>query len=293
MIANSGVAFALVAAVAWGLVLFGSKQYFSQFSSATFLSVAFAVAAMWYAPVSAAAALSGSGSATLSAEVVAVVLGTIGLLTAALFLMFKGIELGEVSYVSPISRVTPVFVVPIEVALLGQHLTPLQVAGVVVATAAVYVANYEGGDLLLPLRRAVTYTPGQLALASALLLALLSVSQRYMLQELGVASTVWIGIKLAGGAVLLAPVGWVRADRSAIVAALPQFVVLGGVLALAEHFIGRSFATLSASIASPIISVQSIVAVLLGGLVLREANLRVRLLAAVTAIVGITLVALP
>jgi uncharacterized membrane protein YpjA len=48
MIAESGVAFALVAAVAWGLVLFGSKRYFSEFSSETFLSVAFAVAALWY-----------------------------------------------------------------------------------------------------------------------------------------------------------------------------------------------------------------------------------------------------
>jgi drug/metabolite transporter (DMT)-like permease len=293
MIAESGVAFALVAAVAWGLVLFGSKRYFSEFSSETFLSVAFAVAALWYAPVSVAAAVVGRGSATLSTEVVAVVLGTIGLLTSAQYLTFKGIELGEVSYVSPITRVTPVFVVPIEIALLGEHLTPLQLAGVVVATVAVYVANYEGGGLLVPLRRAVTYTPGQLALGSALVLALLSVSQRYMLQELGVASTVWIGVKLAGAAVLLAPLGWVRAERRPIVAALPQFVVFGGVLAIAEHFIGRSFATLSASVAAPIISVQSIVAVLLGGLVLREANLRVRLLAAVTAIAGITLVALP
>jgi len=37
------------------------------------------------------------------------------------------------------------FVLPMEVLLLGEVLAPVQVAGVVVATAAVYVANYEPG----------------------------------------------------------------------------------------------------------------------------------------------------
>lgn len=293
MIVGAGIAFALTAAVGWGVVLYGSKRYFAEFRSATLLSVAFAAAALWYAPVSAVAAHSGAGTASITPRVVAVVLGTIGLLTTALFLMFRGIELGEVSYVTPITRIAPVFVVPVEVALLGEHLTPIQLAGVVVATAAVYIANYQGGNLLLPLRRAVTYRPGQLALGSAVTLALLSVSQRYMLQELGVASTVWIGIKLAGGAVLLAPLGWMRTDRAKVRSKLPQFVVLGGVMALAEHFIGLSFQALPASIAAPVISFQSIVAVLLGGLLLHEANLRLRLVAAVTAIAGITLVAVP
>ncbi len=78
----------------------------------------------------------------------------VGLLT-----LFRAIRVGEVSYVSPISKIVPVFVLPLEVGLLGQHLSPLQVGGVVVATAAVYVANWQGTALLAPLRRAQQSRP--------------------------------------------------------------------------------------------------------------------------------------
>jgi len=72
------------------------------------------------------------------------------------------IAVGDVSYVAPISKLVPVFVIPVEVAVFGQRLTPLQTAGIVVATAAVYVANYERGALLEPLIRAARSRPARL-----------------------------------------------------------------------------------------------------------------------------------
>jgi len=292
MVSLSGLAFAAIAAVGWGVVLYASKRYFAEFHSATFMSLVFGCAALWYAPVGVAGALSTDTVATATPWTVGVVAGTVGVLTLGLFVLFWAISMGDVSYVAPVGKLTPVFVVPIEVVLLNEHLTPLQVTGVVVATVAVYVANYERGTVWLPLWRAVTYRPGQLALASAVILAVLDVSQRYVLQELAVESTVWIGLKLAGAALLLAPLGWRRTDRAAVRGALPQFLALGAVLALAEHFIGLAFAVLPASIASPVVATQALVAVLLGGVLLREGHFRLRLAAAVTAVAGITLVAL-
>lgn len=291
MVPEAGVAFALTAGFAWGGVLYASKRYFREFHSATFMSLSFGCAAAWYAPVSASGA--GVEALSVSPRDAAAVLVTIGLLALGLFVMFRAISAGDVSYVAPVSKVTPVFVLPVEVALLGQRLVALQVAGVFVATAAVYLANYEGGSVLLPLRRAVTYRPGQLALASAFVLAWLNVSQRYVLQELAVAPTAWIGVKLAGTALLLAPLGWRHTDRGAVVAAAPKFAALGGLLAVGEHFIGLAFAAVPASIATPLVSVQSIVAVLLGGVLLREGDLDRRLAAAVAAVGGVALIALP
>lgn len=291
MAAEVGVAYALVAGVTWGTVLYASKRYFSAFHSATFMAAAFGCAALWYTPVAVAEA---AGTATsVSARDAAWVAGTIGLLALGLYAMFRAISMGDVSYIAPVSKVTPVFVVPIEVLVLSEYLHPLQVAGVVVTTVAVYLANYEGTAVWVPLRRAVTYRPGQLALASAFVLALLNVSQRYLLQELAFEPATWIGVKLAGTALLLAPLAWRRADRPALRGAVPQFVLIGAVLALGEHFIGQAFALIPASIASPLVNVQSIVAVLLGGLLLREGNFAMRLLAAVTAVAGIALIALP
>lgn len=291
MIPGTGVAFALVAGVAWGVVLYASKRYFPGFHSATFMAVGFGMAATWYAPVAIAGLVSGDRAVKWSLEHVGAMAATIGLLATGLYVMFLAIAAGDVSYVAPVSKITPVFVVPIEVVVLAEHLAPVQVAGVAVATVAVYLANYEGGGALVPLKRAVTYHPGRMALASALILAFLNVGQRYVLQELAVPSTTWIGVKLAGVALLLAPVGWRHAERTAVVGALPTFAALGLVLAFGEHFVGIAFATIPASVATPVVSTQSIVAVLLGGLFLDEGNLGGRLLAAVVAVAGVGLIA--
>ena len=291
MVSQAGIAFALVAGGTWGVVLFASKRYFPGFHSATFMALAFGAAALWYAPFAVFETATTTGALPSSVTALGVVLAAIALLTLGLYLVFHAISIGEVSHVAPISKVTPVFVVPLEVAVLGEHLAPLTVAGVVVATVAVYLANYEGAALTVPIRRAVTARPARLALASAMVLALLNVTQRYVLQELGVASTAWIGIKLAGAALLLAPVGWRHTDPAAVREALPRFVVLGAVLAFGEHFIGLAFVTLPASVATPTVGIQSIVAVLLGGVLLEEEHFAVRLVAAVVAVVGIAMIA--
>ena len=291
MLSVTGIAFALVAGGAWGVVLYASKRYFPGFHSATFMALAFGAAALWYAPVAVLAGARNTRGLPTSATNVGVVLAAVGLLTLGLYLLFHAISIGDVSHVAPISKVTPVFVVPLEVAVLGEYLAPVAVAGVVVATVAVYLANYQGGALTVPIRRAVTARPAQLALASAMVLALLNVTQRYVLQELGVASTAWIGLKLAGAALLLAPAGWRHTNLATVHDALPKFLVLGSVLAFGEHFIGLAFATLPASVATPTVGIQSIVAVLLGGVLLGEEHFGVRLVAAVVALVGIAMIA--
>jgi len=68
--------------------------------------------------------------------------------------------------------------------------------------------------------------------------------------------------------------------------------VLGGVLAAGEYVTTLAFALVPASIASPIINTQAIIAVLLGGILLGEQYFRTRLLAALLAVVGVTMIAL-
>ncbi len=69
------------------------------------------------------------------------------------------------------------------------------------------------------------------------------------------------------------------------------FVALGLLVAGAEHLTSVAFDALPASIASPVINTQAIVAVLLGGVVLGERRLGARLVAAALAVVGVGLLA--
>jgi drug/metabolite transporter (DMT)-like permease len=72
----------------------------------------------------------------------------------------------------------------------------------------------------------------------------------------------------------------------------PRFAVAGLVVAPGEHVTSLAFTALPASVASPIINTQAVVAVVLGGIVLRESAFGARLLAAGLPVAGVALVAL-
>ena len=90
----------------------------------------------------------------------------------------RAIDIGEISYVTPIGKIVPVFVLPMEILLLGELLTPLQLAGVALATVAVYVANFQGGAWIEPIRRAAHSRAAQFALLSTALFAIGDVGRR-------------------------------------------------------------------------------------------------------------------
>ena len=286
-----GIGYAVFAALVWGGYIFALKRYFSGYPD-TVLTVGINVAAIaWYLPITATQGGIGRlpSPETIGLVEVAVTLGTVVATAAAFLLFLRALDLGDVSYVAPISKIIPVFVLPIEVLVLHERLTPIQVAGVVIATLAVYVANYRTGSLLDPLRKAVTARSARFALASAACFALGDVGKRLVLQEFGVPLTVWVPLLLGGVLVVALPLAvreWVPLRD-----ALPQFVLAGGVVAVAEHATSLAFSVVPASIASPIINTQAVVAVVLGGFLLREDAFGIRLVAAGLAVVGVGLIA--
>jgi len=286
-----GIGYSLAAAVVWGTYIFVLKQYFEEYPSTVVTVGVNAAAVLWYLPLTiqrTAPADVPSLSGFSVAEGVLVV-GTI-VATAAAFLVFLwALGRGDVSYVAPISKVVPVFVLPIEVLFLQERLTSVQVTGVVVATLAVYVANYRTGSLLDPIRKAASSRAAQFGLLSAAFFAVSDVGKRVALQELALPLELWVPTVLGGVLVVVLPLAvreWVP-----IRDALPKFALAGGGVALGEHVTSLAFSTVPASIASPIINTQAVVAVLLGGVLLREDSFRIRLAAAGLAVVGVGLIA--
>ena len=289
-----GIGFAIVAALVWGVYIFYLKQAFEGYSASTLTVLINGCALVWYVPVlgrslGVAGTLDAlSAFALPQLGVLALTAVTIG---AANVAFLRALSIGDVSYVAPINKIVPVFVLPIEVLVLGQLLTPLQVAGVVVATAAVYVANFQGGSLAAPLVRVAQSRAAQLALLSAFCFAVSDVGKRVALQELAIPGTLWVPLLLVSVIVILAPI----APRSAPIDGRREagkLFLAGGFVALGEHVTTLAFALIPASIASPIVNTQAIVAVLLGGIVLKERHFGIRVLAAILAAIGVTLIAL-
>ncbi len=286
--AGAGLGFALAAAVLYGTYLYVYKRYFSHLPAMAYLAVAEGAAALWYLPVAASA-----WSSDLAVDAVdAVALVGAALLTGvAIAVSIRAVQLGDVSYVTPLNKLVPLFVLPMELLLLETSLTAFQIGGVLVATAGIYLANYEAGGLLAPFRRAFFYRPAQLALGGAVVFAVVDLSKRVLLQELALPVPVVVWTSLVGITAVVAPMGWRqrhRLPRSAV----PKLLAMGVVLALGDHLIGLAFARLPASVASPVINAQAVVAVVLGGLLLREEAFSRRLAASVLVVGGIALLAL-
>ncbi|ATW87777.1 putative membrane protein [Halohasta litchfieldiae] len=289
-----GIGYAVVAAVVWGLYLFYLKRAFRGYTASTLTVLVNAFALGWYLPIlgvsfgfgDAADALVGFG-----ADDVGVLALTVVTIAGANVAFLRALAIGDVSYVAPINKVVPVFVLPIEVLFLGQFLTPLQIIGVFIATVAVYVANFQGGSLLEPLRRAASSRAAQLALLSAVFFAVSDVGKRVGLQELAIPTTLWVPLLFGGVIVVLLP-SVLRSPPSTIRSDLPQFVVAGGFVAVGEYITTLAFSLVPASIASPIINAQAIVAVILGGVLLKEQYFGMRVVAAVLAVIGVTLIAI-
>jgi len=232
-----------------------------------------------------------SALAGLGLSEVGTLLVTTGMTAVATVAFLRALAVGEVSYVAPISKIVPVFVLPIEVIVLRQVLTPVQIAGVVVATLAVYVTNYRGGSPVEPIRRATTSRAAQLAVLSAACFGVADVAKRIGLQELAISPTLWLPLFLAGVLVVVLPFA-VRAHPETVRAELPMLAVAGGIVAVGEYLTTLAFELVPASIASPIVNTQAVVAVLLGGLLLDEQYFGTRLAAAVLAVIGVTMIAI-
>lgn len=290
-----GVAYAIIAAFVWGTELVLLKRYVADVPPAT-LTVCINVAAIaWYLPV---ATLTVSPGTVPSLDALGVggvgAVASASLATAAAFLLFLyAIQEGEVSYVTPINKIAPVFVVPAEVVLLGAIMTPIQVLGVVVATGAVYVANYrpDVGGLLAPIRRAAVSRPARLALVSAVLFAAADLSRRLALQEGAIPPGAFVLLILTGVLVALVPVALREDGFDQARAHAARLAGLGLLVAVGEHVTSLAFSLAPASVASPIVNTQAVVAVVLGGVFLGERHLRIRLLAALVAVIGVGLVA--
>ncbi|UIO99619.1 EamA family transporter [Halobaculum sp. CBA1158] len=288
-----GIAVAVAAAVLWGVYLFALKRYVAGVPATVLTVLVNACALAWYAPVALSrlspgdvptpATLGLGGSLALVGSVLGVGVGFV--------LFVNALALGEVSYVTPINKVVPAFVLPLELLLLGADLPALAFVGIAVVTVAVYVANYRGGDPTEPLRRAVTVRPAQLALLSAGAYAVGDVSKRAVLDGVGLPPEALVVVVLGGVLLVLLPLAardW-PGDRATPPAT--TFIALGLLVATAEHLTSVAFSLLPASVASPVVNTQAVVAVLLGGVLLGERRLGTRLVAAALAVVGVGLLA--
>ena len=290
---QAGILPSLAAALIFGVYLFVYKHSFDSLPSTVYVATVEIAGFGWYAIIAALTWPTGKPivPSDFGATAALVLLGVCAAIAGANLVSIRAFKLGDVSYVAPLNKLAPAFVLPVEVALLATQPGPLQAAGLVLAVVAIYVANYEGGGFLVPFRRAASYRPAQLALVGAVLFAVSDVGVRALLSRTGLTPQAVALATFAGVAIAAIPLALRRVDWERLRRAVPGIVALAGIFAVAVHLKTIAFDVATASVVSPIVNTQAVVAVLLGGVILREEGLARRLAAAVLAVGGVALIA--
>jgi drug/metabolite transporter (DMT)-like permease len=237
--------------------------------------------------------------AGFDAVAVALLGGVVALTVGSAVASVRALQVGEVSYVAPLSKLAPPVVLLVEVVGLGERLSPPQVVGLCAATVGVYLlegtdgADGEAAGALGPIRRLVDSTPARLALAAAVLIGVADVGKRVLLADATVAPPTLVAVTLAGLTVGTLPIGLRRWEaRPKRPSAWLGLIAVGLVLATADHLTALALATTPASVVVPVLSGQALVAVVLGGRLLGETATRRRFVATASTSLGIVLVAL-
>ncbi len=290
----TGITLAGCSMLLTGGYLVAFKRYFADYPALLYLGLVEGGALCWYVAIGwgLGRGLPTLVSPSLDIMTAAILLGVVVTTVAAAVASISALKLGDVSYVAPLSELAPPIVLGIELLFLGVRLSILQIVGLIVVTAGVYLLNIDTGGLFDPLVRVVRHRPAQLALASAALIGIADVGKRIVLSELAVPPQTLVAATLAGLTIGTLPLGLRRWEaRPRTIRSWTGLLGMALILAVAEHLTALALTTTPASVISPILSGQAIVAVVLGGSLLGETAVGRRTIATVLTAAGIGLIA--
>ena len=236
------------------------------------------------------------GLPSLSSQFWLLSLGMVPLELTAFLLYLRAIRVSPLSLTVPFLALTPVFSIATSWIILKERISPVGALGIFSIVLGIYLlhATTIKEGVLAPLRAIFRERGTRLMIGSAFLFSITSNLGKRAIQ---LSNPVAFGFLYQGmDTVALfglarAKAGGIRSLGKALARQLWLFVVLGmaAALAMLVHCIGISQAPVSYFIA--IKRTSLLVAVVSGGLVLKEEQILERLLGTVLMVAGVTLIA--
>lgn len=237
-----------------------------------------------------------NGLPPLSLQFWLVCLGMVPLELTAYLLYLRAIRLSPLSLTIPFLALTPVFTIVTSQILLGEGVSPMGTLGIFAIVVGVYSLNVATAKegLLAPLQAVARERGSRLMIGSAFLFSVTSNLGKWAIQlsnpvAFAVLYQLLDAIALFGLA--QAKAGGMRPLVQALTHQLSLYVGLGTVAGLAAlvHAIGIAQAPVPYFIA--IKRTSLLVAVLSGGLILKEEKILTRLFGTALMVAGVTLIA--
>jgi len=214
----------------------------------------------------------------------------------------RGYASGDLSQVYPIARGSPPLLIALFSAIfLAERLPLLGYVGIALLIVGVYLASLPSlDDLCKPLRalRSPQNSWGSLSPAQWALFAALCVSIYTPLDKIGVTYTAPLVYNLwvyAGIAIGFTPFVWSRSHRASTMREMQtnwQRILIGSVATVSSYLLALTGLSMTAaSYVGAVRATSIVIGALMGWLLLKERFGAVRVFAAATMVVGLTLVA--
>lgn len=248
----------------------------------------------WYFSISslmlAVVGLLVSGFPIITGDDAILIVGAIALNVLGLLTFLKGLKIGKLSIIAPISGSWSVITVLIGVIFLSESLNVLEIVGIILVIFGTLLASLRIRDVLR-LKRDTIISGSEYAVATMLIWGVLFALIGILSKRIGWLSPIFI--VTVGSAVVLfvySVVGKVELKFPVKLYRMVGLWTLTGTLAFIFYSLGTNYGYIS--IVSPITAASAFVAVILGVIVLRERLENEQRLGIVLIIIGIILVAI-
>lgn len=282
-------------ALSWGVISVIAKQLMDHDSSHAYTTLYTLTALVFYTPVFLYFTYSQGFTSTYTA-VGALLFSVLGNILA--FVAYNtAIKKGELSRIIPFTRLTPIFTAFFAAAILGEVITPMLGAGVVLATAgSIIVMKEDHVNYLLSIEDRLKSRAIQLAIASSAIYGLSSVADRFATQIIAPeAYTFFLFLGMSTGFMFYTRESGDHSASELIEDFRNDKLLYSatGLLAAAATFcIFFAFSRAPASQVVPVIQLQVLVSVIAGAVFFDEDNLLRKLAGSLVLIGGVALVAL-
>lgn len=215
-------------------------------------------------------------------------IGVIELISFAVYL--KALDLTDLSIASPLKKTKPVGVALLEPVLLGTSLSLPVVGAAISAGVGGYAVLMNGTGLLAPLKRLTSKGPF-LALVAAFLSALLSIGSRFgnTATSTYVFGTVIFGVMAIGYTAILTVNGTLPSIREHF---RREYMAVGSLGAFRSVTVWLAYSLAAATAVTTVTQLTIVIDVLVGGTLLKEENMRQRLVGAALILGGVLAVIL-
>jgi len=207
------------------------------------------------------------------------------------------IKHGEISEVIPLTKLTPVFTAIFGVLILNEVMNIQRVSGILAVTLGSFIVLLKKGDSILkPLKRLKTEKAATLAFSSSIIYAFASIADKYTVETIHPELYVFFIFVIMSGS-LTTYLG--LKDKTKLIEAKNAFgknrlwFGIVGILAASAYLsIFYAYSLAPASKVVPVLQIQVLASVAVGGYIFKEKDLLRKLIGSIVLIAGVILIAI-